>query len=176
MIVQRLTQSVELPFDQANLAEHSRVTTDDAAELIHHGIAAASELEQYAQIALLDQTIRVTLERWPRASTLALPIAPVLDPLSVTVTADGVAYDAFAVVTGQRPAIRLTGAKPCGVIVIEYQAGFGALAEDLPPDLLHAIMDQAAALYDARGPGDGKSNGMSPHMARIAARYRRVAI
>ena len=32
------------------------------------------------------------------------------------------------------------------------------------------------ALGDAKGEGDGKTNRMSPHMARVASRYRRVAI
>ncbi|MBW6506725.1 MAG: hypothetical protein K0B00_08260 [Rhodobacteraceae bacterium] len=176
MIVQRLTQSAEVPFDQANLAEHCRVNTEDAPELIRHGIAAASELEQYAQIALLDQTIRVTLERWPRCQMLELPIVPVLDALSVTMTADGAAFESFGVITGMRPAIRLGDVRPCGQIVIEYLAGFGEAATDVPPDLVHAILDQATALFDLRGAGDGKGNGMSPHMARVAARYRRVAI
>jgi len=46
----------------------------------------------------------------------------------------------------------------------------------LRQDILLAIADQASASFDVRGAGDGKSNGMSPHMARIAARYRRVAL
>ena len=37
------------------------------------------------------------------------------------------------------------------------------------------ILDQASAFFDARGQ-DTEGTGMSAHMARIAARYRRVTL
>lgn len=107
MIIERLTMPTALPFDATALADHVRVT--DAAQITEarrHAKAAAGEAEDYGQLALLNQTIRVTLDAWPRAAWVALPIIPMLDPLSVTVTVDGVAFDGFAVVAGQRPAIR----------------------------------------------------------------------
>lgn len=177
MIIERIPLTTGTPFNPSDLATHCRADPVlDMAEVTRHGLAAASELELYAQVGLLDQTVRVTLDGWPRALWLPLPIAPMVDALSVTITADGVPFDDFAAVAGQRPAIRLTDARPCGVIVIEYLAGFGPTAADIPPDLAHAIADQAAATFDTRGAGDGKTNGMSPHTARIAARYRRVAV
>ena len=176
MIVERVTRPATLAFDPVKLARHCRV--DGAAgqvEVSGHGQVAAMELEAHASLALFDQAIRVTMEEWTRGATLPLPVAPLLDPMSVTITVDGVAFTDFATVMGQRPAIRVN-TKPCGVIVVQYLAGFGDVLADLPVDLVHAIMDQASAYYDARGIGDGKSNGMSPHMARIAARYRRVGV
>jgi len=160
MIIERLTTPTALPFDATALADHVRVTdAAQIAEATRHGRAAAAEAEDYGQLALLTQTIRVTLDAWPRTAWVALPITPMPDALSVTVTVDGVAYD-----------------KPCGLVVIEYQAGFGDAASDIPAPLAHAILDQAAALFDARGLGDGKSNGMSAHMSRIVARYRGVRL
>jgi uncharacterized phiE125 gp8 family phage protein len=177
MIIERLTTPTALPFDATDLADHVRVTdAAQIAEATRHGRAAAAEAEDYGQLALLTQTIRVTLDAWPRTAWVALPITPMPDALSVTVTVDGVAYDDFAVVAGQRPAIRPNADKPFGVVVIEYQAGFGDAASDIPAPLAHAILDQAAALFDARGLGDGKSNGMSAHMSRIVARYRGVRL
>jgi uncharacterized phiE125 gp8 family phage protein len=180
MITERLNRSSVQPFDSADLEIQVRVTdTDQIAEAHRHALAAATELEHYAQLALLTQTIRVTVDAWPRSSWFALPIAPVIDPLSPTVTVDGVAFDGFAVVGGMRPALRLTGDRPCGLIVIEYEAGFGADADAIPADLQLAILDQATATYDERGAGGGKTahtSAVSPHMARIAARYRRVAL
>ena len=134
------------------------------------------ELEAYAQLSLTDQPIRVTLDGWPRTDWLQLPITPLVDPLSVTVTVDGVAFANFATVAGLRPAIRLTRDRPCGLIVVTYTAGFGADQRNVPADLINAVMDQASALFDAKGEGDGKTNRMSPHTARVASRYRRVAI
>lgn len=177
MIIERLTTPTALPFDTAALADHVRVTdAGQITEATRHAKAAAGEAEDYGQLALLTQTIRVTLDAWPRAAWVALPIIPMLDPLSVTVTVDGVTFDDFAVVAGQRPAIRPTEGKPCGLVVIQYEAGFGDTAADIPAPLAHAILDQASALFDARGLGDGKSNGMSAHMARIVARYRGVRL
>ena len=177
MIVERLARLAIEPFDIHQLAQHCRVDGSEyAVELINLGMAATSELEAYAQLALTDQPIRVTLDAWPRTAWLHLPIAPMVDPLGVTVTVDGVVFENFATVAGLRPAIRLTDDCPCGVIVVTYIAGFGATRGDVPADLVNAVMDQASALFDAKGEGDGKTNRMSPHMARVAARYRRVAI
>ena len=61
-------------------------------------------------------------------------------------------------------------------VTIEYQAGFGATATDIPYDLAQALMDQAALHYDGRSPMDAKSLTTSPHMARIGARYRGVQV
>lgn len=177
MIVERVTPPTALPFALSALKAHCRVDDGEFdGELIAQAQAAATELEAYAQLALIDQMVRVTLDAWPRPGTFGLPVAPVFDPLSVTITADGAAYADFAVITGLRPAVRITGARPCGVILITYEAGFGPAQTDIPADIVNAIMDQAAAFFDQRGMGDGKTNGMSPHMARIAARYRRVAV
>jgi hypothetical protein len=178
MIVQRTPISNELPFELSVVAGHCRV--DDipayAENLTRMASAAAFEFEAYAQVALLDQTITVTLENGTRRGVFDLPIAPLNDALTVEVTIDGLVTDAFAVITGQRPAIRFTNGRPCGFTVITYQAGFGATAAALPQDIANSICDQALALLDTPGAGDGKTNGMSPHMARVAARYRRVSL
>lgn len=177
MIVQRTSVSTDLPFYIEDVALHCRVTNLELiGEASRMASAAASELEAYAQLALLTQTITVTLENGPPRSWFELPVAPMLDPLSVAVTVDGVPYEGFAVVAGLRPAVRFTSGKPCGLVVITYGAGFGDTADDIPADLSSAICDQAAANFTTRGDGDGKSNGMSPHMARAAARYRGVSI
>ena len=177
MIVERLAQATVDPFDLHRLAQHCRVDgAEYHSELNSLGLAAALELEAYAQLALTDQPIRVTLDAWPSTAWLHLPIAPMVNALSVTVTNDGVAFADFATVAGLRPAIRLTGVRPGGLIVVTYTAGFGADQRNVPADLVNAVMDQASALFDAKGEGDGKTNRMSPHMARVASRYRRVAI
>lgn len=178
MIIQRTPISTVQPFDLAEVLLHCRANDDPyfVQEVERMALAAAAELEVYAQIALLTQTVTVTLENGPSRSWFELPVAPLNDPLSVVVTADGIAFESFAVVAGSRPAVRFTDGRPCGLVVITYEAGFGETAADIPPDLRNAICDQASAYFDMRGAGDGKSNGMSPHMARVAARYRRVSL
>lgn len=177
MIVERLNRAEGATVDIDYVKGHTRVDgDDDNAALQRMADAAALEAEDLAQIALLSQTVRVTLDGWPRGHSFRLPIGPLLDWSTVEVTADGEAFEGFSVMTGQRPQVRLSGPRPCGQIVIEYVAGYGEAPQDIPEDLVLAIMDQAAAYYDARGPGDPKRQAQSPHFARIIGRYRGVRI
>jgi hypothetical protein len=177
MIIQRTPVSSAIPFNLSDVADHGRLSyPGDTAEVQRMALAAAREFEDFAHVALLDQTVTVTITDLTPVAILAMPIGPLLDPLSVTFTAAGVGFQDFSVITGLRPGIFFNEDMPCGRVVITYLAGFGATAAAIPDDIRHAIADQAVAYFDARGPGDGKSNGMSPHMARIAARYRRVAL
>lgn len=178
MLVHRTAVSAALAVALEDVAGHLRIDfpdDDDALTNIIH--AATAEIEQFAQIALLTQTIRVTIFDPPRQAGLNLPIGPVTDDDQPTVTIDGEAFTAFEFVGGNRPYIRWLadyhGLTPSRM-TISYQAGFGADASDVPKDLAQAIMDQAALHYDGRSPMDAKSLTSSPHMARIAARYRGV--
>ena len=79
-----------------------------------------------------------------------------------------------------RPTLRvtaddLTDAQREARWIVTYEAGFGDEAAAVPADLAHAILDQAAALYDNRaGLAERNAQALSPHTARIAARYRGV--
>lgn len=164
------------PFDLSRIKDHARIDHDDediAFTIL--GWTAASEIEHVAQIALLHQTIRVTVFQPCRDGFLHLPIGPAFQAEGVTVTLDGVPFTGFEFVPGNRPAIRWSGDYhdlfPTR-LQVEYQAGFGPALQYIPLDLQLAIADQAALIYDASGGGDGKSLTSSPHMARIAARYR----
>lgn len=178
MLVQRTAGDAALPFILDDLKQHLRVFDDAEDTAVQNiGLTAAAEIEQFAQIALLIQTIRVTIFDPCRESGLRLPIGPVADDDTPTVTIDGAAFTGFEFVGGNRPYVRwlasyhdLTPSR----MTIEYQAGFGDAAEDVPSDLAQALMDQAALHYDGRSPMDAKSLTTSPHMARIGARYRGV--
>ncbi len=180
MLVHRTAGGIALPFDLEAVKDHLRVTGPDNDEAIQRmAWTAAGEIEHFAQIALLTQTIRVTIFAPHRACGLTLPIGPADDGDVPTVTLDGEAFTAFDFVGGNRPYIRWLadyhGLTPSR-ITIEYQAGFGAAASDIPTDLAQALMDQAALHYDGRSPMDAKSLTTSPHMARIGARYRGVQV
>jgi hypothetical protein len=149
--------------------------------------AAAHELEDVAELALIYQMIRVTVEGWPDSDSLRLPIGPVLsDDPSFQVMAEGELIEA-ELIPGARPQITLgetvTEYLRHARFVIEYQAGFGATAEALPPDIRHAIRDQVAQAYDFRAghAGEGKAGaqargtaGLSYAMQRVIGRYRGV--
>lgn len=176
-IVSRTAISENAPFELTALKNHVRVDhDDDDSALSNMGNAAAAEIEHFAQVALLDQTIRVTIISPKTSIGVALPVGPYKAGSPITATIDGQPFTAFSVVDGLRPYLccqqPITGAS----LVIEYQAGFGDEASDVPADLAQALMDQAAMHYDGRGPQDGKALTTSPHMARIAARYRGVSL
>lgn len=180
MLMHRVSSSDVLPFVLDDLKLHLRIDGDaEDGAITSIGETAAAELEQFAQIALLTQTIRVTIFNPSREHGLRLPIGPVSFDHMPTVTIDGAPFIGFDFEGGNRPYIRwlasydnLTPDR----ITIEYQAGFGATASDIPADLAQAIMDQAALHYDGRSPMDAKSLTTSPHMARIGARYRGVQV
>lgn len=141
--------------------------------------AAAAEIEQFAQLALLTQTIVVTVFQPNSDAGLNLPVGPVADGDVPSVEIDGVPFTDFEFVGGNRPYISWSDAyrnlSPSRM-TIEYLAGFGASAADIPADLARAIMDQAGLHFDGRSPMASKLSQHSPHMARIAARYRGVQL
>lgn len=164
------------PFELNRIKDHARVDHEDEdIGFMVLGWTAASEIEHVAQIALLTQTIRVTVFQPCRDSFLSLPIGPAYQTEGVTVTLDGVPFTGFEFVPGNRPAINW-GADYHDLfptrLQVEYQAGFGPAVQYIPLDLQLAVADQAALIYDNRAGGDGKALTSSPHMARIAARYR----
>lgn len=180
MIVERVVLApASDPFDAAAVYDHARVDhADQKAEMLRFARAAAAETQIYASLALLTQTIRVT---WtaaePRWRQVALPIGPVLPGATAVVTAEGEDISSSASLrAGRAPILEMASdaTEPQGRVVVEYPAGFGASASDLPPDLAAAIMDQAATWFDARGLAEGV--GLSPHLARVAARYRPVRL
>jgi uncharacterized phiE125 gp8 family phage protein len=184
MRVERISTPATAAVSSALAAEHSRADLDPsfAAEIDRMTQAAVREIEAHAHVALVRQTIRVTLDGWPgELRQIDLPIAPVLEGATVTVTVGGFAFSQVELGTGLRPtliltAVELTAEERAAEWVIEYEAGFGDAAADVPPDLAHAVMDQVAALFDWRGGGQDKGTWLSPHAARIAARYRRVKL
>lgn len=178
MLVQRIPLATADPFDVELVKGHIRVDGElenDAVAVIAR--TSAAEVEQFAQIALLHQTIKVTIFNPVQECGLNLPIGPVVEGGVTVVTPDGETFSDFAFVGGIRPYIHWGAGyfnlSP-SLLEIEYQAGFGAQASDIPHDLSQALMDQAALHYDGRSPMDAKSLTTSPHMARIGARYRGV--
>lgn len=183
MLVNQDRDGPELSVQLDLTKEFCRVDSDDDNLTIENMIrAATADVEQFAQISILTKTIRVNIFDPPVIgwSSFTLPIGPVADDHRPTVTIDGLAFDGFEFVGGNRGYIRWHAAyydlpMPSRVS-IEYQAGFGTTAADIPADLAQAIMDQTALHYDGRSPMGGKSLTTSPHMARVGARYRGVKV
>jgi uncharacterized phiE125 gp8 family phage protein len=181
MLVERTPVNPQAePFDLASVKEHARVTTgDDDAALSNMARAAAAEVEQAAQCALLDQLIRVTVFSPLADPFLMLPIGPLSVGSEPIVTIDGQPFTDFAFASGQRAVILWQSSFSTltpSMMVIEYQAGFGSSWYDVPSDLQQAVLDQTALHYDGRSPMNPRDFSTSPHMSRIVARYRGVTL
>lgn len=180
MIVQRTPISTNTPFSLSEIKEYTWITGNDTdASLEKMAWEAVAEVESFAQIALLRQTIRLTIFDGVLGDGLSLPVGPMLDGAPLTVTLDGTATTAFDVVPGNRPYLSWETALRGGAhrrMVIEYDAGFGDEASDVPEDLGQAIIDQAYMIYDGRSIDEVLSRRRSMQLARVAARYRGVSL
>ena len=173
----------DAPFRLSDVKAHLRVVhSEEDAAIANMAWTAAAEIEHFAQIALVDQLIRVTIfDPSPTASMISLPIGPARADTVATVLVDGLPFTDFELVPGHRPFLHLKAGfferDPIpGRMSIEYIAGFGGTAAAIPRDLAQAIADQAAVHFDNRAPHDARALTTSPHMQRIGARYRGVKI
>lgn len=180
MLVERTPISTAAPVALAEVKEYTRIDTADFDATLNRAIkAAADEIENFGQVALLSQTIRVTVFDMVHGRGFDLPIGPVADAATASVTIDGVAVIGFDLVGGMRPHLRWPEAlryEFSARVVIEYPAGFGDAAEDIPDDLAQAVIDQAALIFYGRAPQEAKLLSRSRHLARVGARYRGVSI
>ncbi|MAS44123.1 MAG: hypothetical protein CML46_04275 [Rhodobacteraceae bacterium] len=166
------------PVTLTALADHLRVEEAEAASAMAYVAAAAMELEHYAALALLAQTIVAEASAEEAATlSLPLPIGPLLSaPTVELINADGSTTEIATATTtaGLHPVVTLAD-DPGGPVRVTYSAGYGEDAAAIPADLAHAILDHALRLYDRRGDVD-RFAGLAPSAARICARYRRVGI
>ncbi|MCG7623010.1 hypothetical protein [Epibacterium sp. Ofav1-8] len=182
MLVRQTPVGSELPFVLDLLKGHIRADPSDTSEdveITNLGLAAAAEIEQVSQIALLEKTVRVTVFEASMGELWRLPIGPAKDTATPTVTINGQPFSDYTFFGGNRPHLKWGNSfanLSLSWVQIEYQAGFGDTASSIPADLSYALMDQAALLYDARSPLSTKSLTHSPHMARIGAKYRGVSL
>lgn len=179
MLVDRTPLSTTLPVDPDLVKLHIRIDGSEEEPEIEPLIrTATAELEQVAQIALLHQTIRVNVIEPEDGRYLRLPIGPVQE--RPTVRLDGSDFTDFGFVPGVRSLIywgNAFHARRPDHVELEYRAGFGGTTAQVPHDLAQAVMDQAGLLYQMRSVWAEKPwRHTSPHLSRIAARYRGVQV
>jgi uncharacterized phiE125 gp8 family phage protein len=154
-------------FDLEALKLHARIDGDDEdAALTLMGRTAVAEIEAYCDIALLAQTITLSVEA---GAPVVLPVGPLAPDAVVTMDGEPV----IGAVTRGRYPILAFPSDITGTVTVAYTAGYGDAVDDIPPDLQFAILDHASRLYDLRGADDGEQ-GLSTAAARICARHRRV--
>ena len=165
---------------------YCRIDGDAEDGLVGTLIAAARlHVEGHTGRALIAQTWRLVLDRWPAGGWVPLPVAPAASLVAVTATdADWTPHELeleqFAL---DGPAGRLL--LPQSVagmpvlrrqqgIAIDYVAGYGEAAEDVPADLRQAVLVLVAYWFENRDAALDSGAGTPAAFARLLATYRRV--
>ncbi|MEQ9144361.1 MAG: head-tail connector protein [Parvibaculaceae bacterium] len=173
MTLTLMTGPASEPVDLADMKLHLRVDTADEDALISGLIAAARlTVEAHASLALLTQSWRWTLDRWP-GGALDLPLGPVVSVDQASVDGTLLSPDAYQLVPGgQARLLRADStawpapSAAAGGIVIEFTAGFGLDGVAVPRDLRHAIMMLVAHWFENREPAAGFDEERLPRAVR----------
>ncbi len=160
-----VTPPVIEPVSIAEAKSHLRLdgSADDilVASLI---LTSRLHIEAALGLALVTQGWKLVLDRWPKSDCLALPLRPVQSITSVAVlTADGspdvLAPSSFVLDGGGAPPrlVRTGAAWPtvgraAAGIEIDFVAGFGAAAADVPAPIRQALLLLIAHWYEHRDP------------------------
>lgn len=121
-------------------------------------------IEAALSLALVTQSWKLVIDRWPPRGTIDIPLGPVQAVDGITVkdaagVAENVPATSYLVDIASRPA-RIVwngeappepGVKAAG-IGIDFTAGFGASASSVPAPLRHAILMLVAHWYEHRDP------------------------
>lgn len=190
-----ILRSTVAPIYDQMLASHLRLDPNDPESLFRAqdmARQAMAELEVLGNIAFLAQTVEATaVGPFDARHDFYMTYGPIHPPgvTSITVTAplsDPITIPPaeYTVLPLNRPRVQVHAttpdvigalAQPDTVVRITYRAGFGETAGDIPPDLQSALLNHVATLFDDVEHKGGTA-GLSPHTARVLARYRGVRL
>lgn len=164
------------PVSVAEAKTHMRIDGDDEDVLIASLLLTSRlHIEVALSLALVTQSWRLTLDRWPGGRDLELPLTPLrsIDEIRVK-NAAGVASvvpaESYLVDIASRPPRLVWNnqvppaphARANG-IEIDITAGFGASGDSVPAPLKHAILMLTAHWYEHRDPSEvGSSDARIP--------------
>jgi uncharacterized phiE125 gp8 family phage protein len=149
--------------------------------------AARLHVEGITGTALLAQSWRVVLDDWPANGVVRLPVGPLLSVTAITATDDnGAGHDIGLAQFGSeldrlivpRVVVGMPALQERGGIEIDYVAGFGSEAEDVPADLRQALLGLVAHWFEHRdavliaGSGAVVPTGFD----RMVSRHKRVRL
>lgn len=185
MTLFRTVEPAVEPISPAEAKAHLRIDHDSEDTLLSGLIRAArEEVERSTGLALIEQSWRLALDRWPRDGRVLLRRTPVREVLSVTVfDGDGGAsvlspahYELDLLSSPARlflanpsePGATLNG------IEIDFTAGFGESGTDVPDLLKRALLILVAHWYEFRGAfgADAQPVSIPDSYRRLIAAYR----
>lgn len=177
------------PVSRANAKAFLKVEHDDEDTLIDTLIAAARlHVEAATRRVLVAQGWRLVLDGWPPRRLIELPLSPVVSIDSVTVydaggnpaILDASAWVADPLSTPARLLVREAVAPSAAFngIEIDFTAGYGEAAEDVPAPLAQAVLQLVAHWYEVRGDAvfGGAPRAAPATVGALVAPYRAVSL
>ncbi len=175
------------PLSLSEAKNYLRVGHDTEDALIASLIASARmQAESRTRRALMTQTWRIVLDRWPSSSVIVSPVSPLREVVAARVrdqAGEFVALDAdiFIANTASAPGLiwfdagRVTqpGQAAAG-IEIDIECGYGAAA-DVPAPLVQAMRLLLARAYEYRG-HEEKAGFLPEGIAALLAPFRVVSL
>ena len=190
MNVTTLVAPAAEPLGLAEAKEYLRIAYEGEDTLVGGLIGAArSRIEEWARVAMISRTLRVTLDRWPQRTvemrTFHLPVRPAGDLIAVRVFDEEagaeVVTERFTLAPGRAARLVWTsGAFPwprarANGVEIDYVAGFGDAPQDVAEGLRLAVKRLIAHAYHSRDAGT--INGPLPEdVAGLVSPWRRVSL
>ncbi|WP_417684649.1 head-tail connector protein [Roseibium sp.] len=163
------------PVTVADMRAHLRLTgpQEDAllSELV---VAARQQVERETGRALIAQGWRLYLEHWPVGRIIQLPVAPVIAVTEITAydhdgnahVLDAGDYALDRSVTPARVRVKVgagVSSSSLNGLEVDFTAGYGETAEDVPVTLKQAIRLLAAHWFENREAGTQAVQGSLPH-------------
>ena len=175
------------PISLAEAKAHLRVDGDEEDALISSLILTSRlHIEAALGIALVTQSWRLVLDRWPKSASVPVPVHPLQAVAEVRVfaadgTPDVVAAQSYIVDVASTPGriIRAGASWPppgraAGGIEIDFTAGYGADATSVPQPIRQALLLLVAHWYEHRDPIEiGAAETAIPQaVSRLLAPFR----
>lgn len=174
------------PVTIADARAFLRISTESEDEILRRIIKTARELvEAEAGLALVDQTWRLRVDRWPRSGRLAIFKYPVKAVTAVVAyRPDGSAIsmepEEFMLQHGRRPQRVYMAQYPdaqtfCG-LEVDFIAGFGETGVEVPDALKQAILTLTAHLYENRAGLDTAKAELPVMVGQMVDSWRRISL
>lgn len=184
--VQALGLPAVEPVGLAEVKTFLRITHDSEDAVLTGYISAARMFcENYTDKSFITRAYRLVLEHVPKGRVVEIPRSPLIDINSVkTYAANGAVTvfnaDLYEVDCAQNRlclkdgAVLPSGLRSYNAVEIEFTAGYGAAAEDVPEALRQAILIKTAQLYEYRA--EDAAPGGFDLIASLLRPYKRMRI
>jgi uncharacterized phiE125 gp8 family phage protein len=180
--------SVE-PITLAEAKSHLRITSTDEDALIETWIKAAREwCEGYQNRAYITQTWELALDSFPNERIMKIPLPPLQSITSIKYydpegTETVFSSDDYEVDTYSEPGRVSLGygkswpyatLRPVNGVIIEFKAGYGDTADDVPEQVKQAVKVLVGELYEHREATDVKELKEIPFAVKALLGLERI--